>query len=195
MVTVFDSGAGGAHVASVLRNNGIDVKLASFPEFFPFGNKPHDSLAALFRDFRLKTEGTIFCACNTMSLVLRARVYDFFSSDVIPTFPDFSAGAPVCYGTENTVRLASSMFPEFKGVAVPELVQVAEDLYCGRVTRAYALEVFSTFVKDRVQLGSTHLSYLAHELGLADAHVEPDYSGMFVNHVALLDPATYVGVK
>jgi hypothetical protein len=74
------------------------------------------------------------------------------------------------------------MCDTFRGVAVPELVALAEDLYHGKVSKEEAAAIFNTKVTGPVQLGSTHLSYLAHALGVAEKHIEPDYVSMFLNH-------------
>lgn len=183
MLIVFDSGAGGAHVSNLLSSSGVATKLVTASDLFPFGNKSYDQLLRLFLEVRSVEQGTIFCACNTMSLVLKHSGFDFASNDVIPTFPDFDPSAPVCYGTENTVRLARSMCSTFRGRAVPELVSMAEALYKGEVSKDVASDLFHSLITERVQLGSTHLSYLASALDCSHLHVEPDYVGMYLSHV------------
>lgn len=185
-VLVFDSGAGGAHVAQVLAAAGIPTKLETFSQFFPFGDKSERQLLELFKDYRAKTgQTTIFCACNTMSLVLKAHGYDFRANNVIPTFPQMDEGSAVCFGTHNTIHFATLMSEHFNGVAVAGLVKCAEDLYQDRITLEQAQAKWDYYLAkyDKVQLGSTHLSYLAHRLGVADKHVEPDYLCLYLNHI------------
>lgn len=183
MLNVFDSGAGGQYVSNLLRNNGIPNRLVTFPDMFPFGNKSPSDLLVLFHKFREETEGTIFCACNTMSLVLESHSYDFRANDVIPTFPRTDAEAPVCFGTQNTIELAGLIYPDFRGVDASLLVQAAEDVYREKIIVGDARELFEKMITGQVQLGSTHLSYLAHLIGLAREHVEPDYVGLYRAHV------------
>lgn len=185
-VIVFDSGAGGAHVAYVLSRSGIKTKLETFPQFFPFGDKSQAQLLELFLDYREKTRNIpIFCACNTMSLTLAAHNYDFLTNNVIPTLPDLGEGSALCYGTYTTIELGKSMSTHFRGHAMPGLVKAAEDLYQGRITLEQAQDEWDKYVsKDiTIQLGSTHLSYLAHMLDVADKHVEPDYLCLYLNHI------------
>lgn len=184
MIHVFDSGAGGAYVSELLTAHGVHNKLSMFPNMFPFGNKTADQLLSLFHDYRNSVTGTVFCACNTMSLVLNSNGYDFTSCDVIPTFPNLSPDAPVCYGTKNTVCLAQILSPNLRVRAVPNLVSMAEDVYQGRADRKTALALWEQEVRETIQLGSTHLSWLAHTLGVAGDHVEPDYMRLYVEHLS-----------
>lgn len=183
MLHVFDSGAGGQYVSDLLHTNGISNRLVTYPNLFPFGTKSPSELLAIFHSFREEQEGTIFCACNTMSLVLESHSYDFRANDVIPTFPRTDAEAPVCFGTRNTVELAGLVYPDFRGVDASLLVQAAEDVYRNKIIVGEARDLFERMITEPVQLGSTHLSYLAHLIGQAEGHVEPDYVGLYRAHV------------
>jgi glutamate racemase len=177
---VFDSGAGGYHVLSVLTQAGHTATLRTVPHLFPFGDKEPQLLYSTFISFRKEVKDEpIFCACNTMSLVLQLYEYDFEVNRVIPTMPDLTENAPICYATSLTARLASNMSPHFRGRAVPHLVQAAEDLWHNRITEELAAEIWHKTVHHRIQLGSTHLSYLAHRLGQTIYHVEPNYLKLY----------------
>lgn len=189
-VCVFDSGAGGAHVSQVLTEAGITNYLVTCPDLFPFGNKSERQLMELFFRVRLENEGTIYCACNTMSLVLARLNYDFDRYDVVPTFPQIYNGSPI-YATALTCELVEitqrrdGILRQYRGICsiihpVPDLVQTAEDLYRGLIDIGAArINWENTVSHYPMQMASTHLSYLAHQLGYAQDHHEPDYVELY----------------
>ena len=191
-ICVFDSGAGGAHVSRVLAEAGIENYLVTCPEMFPFGNKSERQLMDIFFRIRMLNEGTIYCACNTMSLVLARLKYDFERYNVIPTFPQIYNGCPI-YATALTCKLVEitqrrdGILRQYRGVCstvhpVPDLVQTAEDLYRGLIDLEAARHDWTHAIShEQVQLASTHLSYLAHQLGEAHKHVEPDYVQLYLS--------------
>lgn len=180
-VAVFDSGAGGRYVADLLTGAGVDVNLTTHPGLFPFGDKSAAYLYALFLQDRRHTDRPVFCACNTMSLVLCAAGYEFERHQVIGTFPVLKADAPVLYGSKLCTELASAMCPDLKVRAVPHLIDAAERVYRGTMSHTEAEKIWlATVIDPQIQLGSTHLSYLANKLGI-EGHVEPDYLNLWTN--------------
>lgn len=192
-ICVFDSGAGGAHVSSVLTAAGIENYLVTCPEMFPFGDKSERQLMEVFFRIRSENEGTIYCACNTMSLVLARLDYDFDLYNVIPTLPQIYDGCPI-YATALTCKLVK-LRQEYdnrarRSTGTPSdtrqasvLVQAAEDLYQGRISLEKASRIwYGTVHHSKIQMASTHISYLAHALGLNKSHVEPDYFGLYFNN-------------
>lgn len=179
-ITVFDSGAGGYHVARVLTEAGHQCEVRTLPDLFPFGEQPRSVLIDEFHKFRNSIQGPIYCACNTMSLVLLSEEYDFEKNEVIPVLPNMFCNIPI-YGTKMTCRLvdfARRVRPEIAFAPVFQasyFVKLAERLYRGQITRSMARAQAQLLFSTRGQLGSTHLSYLAHELGVASSHMEPDY--------------------